>query len=145
MISDVNQKKKNEIAENLISSKYSDKQKLYLYSKSYKTNDVEMAQKLNINANSFIKFDSQQFESDYYANGKTIKNSKITKVVNYVENLPNLTIPQKALLIRSEMSSYKKYDNQIIEYVDSQNLSTKEKEEILKNVGFKIKNGRVYD
>ena len=145
MISDVNQKKKNEIAENLISSKYSDKQKLYLYSKSYKTNDVEMAQKLNINANSFIKFDSQQFESDYYANGKTIKNSKITKVVNYVENLPNLTIPQKALLIKSEMSSYKKYDNQIIEYVDSQNLSTKEKEEILKNVGFKIKNGRVYD
>ena len=145
MISDVNQKKKNEIAENLISSKYSDKQKLYLYSKSYKTNDVEMIQKLNINANSFIKFDSQNFESDYNANGKTIKNSKLNKIVNYVEGLPNLTVAQKALLIKSEMSSYKKYDNQIIEYIDSQKLSTKEKEEILKNVGFKIKNGRVYD
>lgn len=145
MISDVNQKKKNEIAENLISSKYSDKQKLYLYSKSYKTNDVEMVQKLNINANSFIKFDSQNFESDYNANGKTIKNSKLNKVVNYVEGLPNLTVAQKAFLIKSEMSSYKKYDNQIIEYIDSQKLSTKEKEEILKNVGFKIKNGRVYD
>lgn len=145
MVSEVNQKKKTEIAENLISSKYSDKQKLYLYSKSYKTNDVEMAQKLNINANSFIKFDSKQFESDYSANGKTIKNSKLNKVVSYVEGLPNLTVAQKALLIKSEMSSYDKYNNQIIEYVDSQNLSTKEKEEILKNVGFKIKNGRVYD
>ena len=145
LVADINQKKKTEIAEDLLNSKYSDKQKLYLYSKSYKTNDVEVAKKLNINADSFIKFDSQDFESDYYANGKTIKNSKITKVVNYVENLPNLTIAQKALLIKSEMSSYKKYDNQIIEYVDKQDLSYIEKEKILKNIGFKIKNGRVYD
>lgn len=145
LVADINQKKKTEIAEDLLNSKYSDKQKLYLYSKSYKTNDVEIAQKLSINADSFIKFDSQDFESDKYANGKTVKNSKIIKVVNYVENLPNLTIAQKALLIKSEMSSYKKYDNQIIEYVDKQDLSYIEKEKILKNIGFKIKNGRVYD
>lgn len=144
-VTEINQKKKLEIADTLVNSDFSNRQKLQLYAKTYKTDTIEIANKLNINADSFIKFDSQNFESDYYANGKTVKNSKITKVVNYVEKLPNLTIAQKALLIKSEMSSYKKYDNQIIEYIDKQSLSTKEKEEILKNIGFKIKNGRIYN
>ena len=46
----VNQRKKTEIADNLVCSNYSNKQKLYLYSKSYNNNDVKMAQTLNINA-----------------------------------------------------------------------------------------------
>lgn len=144
-ISEINSRKKNEIAENLLDSSYNNKQKLYLYSKSYSTNDVEMAQKLDINADAFIKVDSQDFKSDKYVNGKTVKNSKLNKVYSYVENLPNLSVAEKAILIKSQVSSFDKYNSQIIQYVDKQDLPIKEKEEILKNMGFKIKNGRVYD
>lgn len=144
-IAEINSRKKNEIAENLLNSSYDNKQKLYLYSKSYSTNDVEMAQKLDINADAFIKVDSQGFKSDKYANGKTVKNSKLNKVYRYVEGLPNLSVSEKAILIKSQVSSFDKYNNQIIQYVDKQDLSIKDKEEILKNIGFKIKNGRVYD
>ena len=126
-------------------SDYNNKQKLYLYSKSYTSSDVEMAQALNINADAFIKVDSQQFSSDKYVNGQTVKNSKLNKVYSYVEGLPNLTVAEKAILIKSQVSSFDKYNSQIIQYVDKQDLSTKEKEKILKNMGFKIKNGRVYD
>lgn len=144
-LADVNSRKKNEIANNLLNSSYNNKQKLYLYSKSYSSDDVETAQKLNINADAFIKVDIQDFKSDKYANGKTVKNSKINKVYSYVESLPNLTIAEKAILIKSQVSSFDNYNNQIVQYIDKQKLSTTEKEKILKNMGFKIKNGRVYD
>lgn len=145
-ISEINQKKKVEIANAVINSNYANEQKLHLYSKSYDNNDVEMAKQLKINADSFIKLNSQQFESDYYANGKAVRNSKQNKIIRYVESLPNLTIAEKAILIKSKSSGYDKYNNQIIKYVDgNSNLTISEKEEILSNLGFKIKNGRVYD
>jgi len=144
-LAEINSNKKAEIAENLLDTNYNNRQKLYLYSKEYSNNDVKMAKALDINADAFLKVESQKFESDKYINGKTVKNSKLNKVYHYVENLPNLSIAEKAILIKSQVSSFDKYNNQIVKYVDSYDLTTKEKEEILKNMGFKIKNGRVYD
>lgn len=144
-LTEINANKKSEIASNILKTDYNNKQKLYLYSKEYSNNNVEMAQKLNIDADAFIKVESQKFESDKNANGKTVKNSKLNKVYKYVESLPNLSVAEKAILIKSQVSSFDKYNSQIIKYVDSKNISTKEKEKILKDIGFKIKNGRVYD
>ena len=56
----------------------------------------------------------------------------------------NLTIPQKAMLIKMNYSSYNDYNNQIINYINSQKLSMSEKQEILEQLGFKVRNGRVY-
>ena len=64
-------------------------------------------------------------------------------MLKYVNTL-NLTAFQKAMLIKTEYSSYDDYDKQIISYVNSQKLTKQEKEEILKKMGFTIKNGRVY-
>ena len=64
----------------------------------------------------FIKYNSQEFTTDYYSNGKEIPNSRKNKVIKYVNSL-NLSIPQKALLIKMEYNSYKKYDKQIAEYI----------------------------
>lgn len=64
-------------------------------------------------------------------------------VINYVNNL-NLSIPQKAMLIKMNYSSFKDYDNQIIEYINSQDLTIQEKTDILKEIGFTVENGRVY-
>lgn len=76
---------------------------------------------------------------DRYENTNQRKNA----VVDYVNSL-ELSIPQKAMLIRMNYSSFNSYDNQIIEYINSQDLTIKEKEDILSKLGFKIKDGRVY-
>jgi len=76
---------------------------------------------------------------DRYENTNQRKNA----VVNYVNSL-ELSIPQKAMLIRMNYSSFNSYDNQIIEYINRQDLTIKEKEDILSKLGFKIKDGRVY-
>lgn len=145
MISQISADKKAELADNILNTNYTNRQKLYLYSKEYSSNNVKMAQALDIDADAFLKVESEQFKSDKYANGKTVKNSKLNKVYSYVESLPNLSVAEKAILIKSQVSSFDKYNNQIVKYVDSYDLTTKEKEDILKNIGFKIKNGRVYD
>lgn len=143
-ISEINKEKKSKIAESIINTDFNDEQKMCLYSKSYSSDDVKMATTLGIKADSFIKFDSQSFESDHYTNGKTVKNSKLNKIVKYVNDLDGLSVAEKAILIKSKSSGYDKYNQQIVNYIDKQNLSLKEKEKMLENIGFKIKNGRVY-
>ncbi len=64
-------------------------------------------------------------------------------VIEYVNSL-DLTIPQKAMLIKMNYSSFSNYDNQIINYINSQEISIDDKKEILEELGFKVRNGRVY-
>ena len=70
-------------------------------------------------------------------------NQRKSAIINYVNSL-DLSIAQKAMLIRMNYSSFTSYDKQIIEYINNQDLTKKEKEEILSKLGFKIKDGRVY-
>ena len=41
-------------------------------------------------------------------------------------------------------SSFSNYDNQIINYINSKEISVDDKKEILEELGFKVRNGRVY-
>jgi len=122
----------------------------------------------------FIKLNSQNIESEYNANtGKIINGSKKDKYIRAVNQL-KLSVPQKAILIKMQYSTYKTYDNQIVNYVNkfnitanekkvllkaigfdnyskdvvnyinSQNITKSEKEKKLKSLGFTIRNGRVY-
>lgn len=129
-------KKKKEISEYLINAKLNDKQLAYLYDKYYSSEKVlDSLLSANIPIKEFIKFNSQEFTTDYYDNGKAITNSRKDKVINYVNNL-NLTIPQKAMLIKLEYSSYTGYDNQIVNYINNMKYSKFEKASILKSFGF---------
>ena len=128
----------------------------------------------NIPIKEFIKYDSQEFTSDYNSKGQVISNSRKNKVINYINSL-NLSIPQKAMLIKMEYSSFDSYDKQIvnyinnmnytkfekavilkrfgfdnynsylINYVNSQNMTVAEKTIILEELGFTVRNGKVYD
>ena len=148
--------------------------KSYLYSKYYSSeNTLEVVQNARIPVKEFIKYNTEEFESSYYSNGKAVPNSRKNKVIKYINSL-NLSIPQKALLIKMEYNSYNKYDKQIVEYLNKQNInfldkativkragfteynkqiinyvnnmriSKSKKEEILEEMGFTIRNGRVY-
>ena len=169
------EQKKQQIANKMIKSSFNDKQLSYVYSKYYSSEEVlNNLIEMRIPIKEFIKFDSQEFEGDYNTRtGKTISGSRKKKVIQYVNSL-NLSIPQKAILIKMEYSSYDNYNNQIVnyinglnktindkkvllksigfdnfnkdvvEYINSQNISIAEKEEKLKDLGFTIRNGRVY-
>lgn len=144
-VAELSENKRKEIANVLVESSYTSEQKLYLYSKLYKNDNIKMVQELNIDADAYIKLDCELFSSDKDTNGKTIKNSKVNKIASYVNNLPDLSIPEKAILIKSKYSNYDKYNKQIIQYIDKLDLTISEKEDMLKNLGFKIRNGRVYE
>lgn len=166
--------KKASITKFLIDSDLNNEQLAYLYGNYYSSDKVLNALvQSNIPIKEYIKFNSKTFESDYYANGKTVPNSRKNKVIKYINSL-NLSIPQKAMLIKMEYSSFKQYDNQIVKYVNnidcssydkkvilktigftsydkdiintinSKNISVEEKTKELEELGFKVRNGRVY-
>lgn len=73
----------------------------------------------------------------------TNSSQKKAAVIKYVNSL-DLTIPQKAMLIKMNYSSYNDYNNQIINYINKQSISLEDKKEILEELGFKVRNGKVY-
>lgn len=166
--------KKASITKFLIDSDLTNEQLAYLYGNYYSSDKVlNTLVQSNIPIKEYIKFNSETFESDYYTNGKTVPNSRKNKVIKYINSL-NLSIPQKAMLIKMEYSSFKQYDNQIVKYVNnidcssydkkvilktigftsydkdiintinSKNISVEEKTKELEELGFKVRNGRVY-
>ena len=167
--------KKEQISSILTNSSLDDKQLSYLYGKYYSTEEkLNALSSVGMPIKEYIKYDLTDFESDYNPRtGKAITNSKKKKVINYVNGL-KLTPAQKALLIKMEYNSFKGYDSQIVNYVESseadyldkayllkrsgfdnydreiinyvkQHYNTvNEREEILKNLGFTVRNGRVY-
>lgn len=131
------EEKHTKICDNLIETDLEDNQLAYLYSKYYSSEDtLNDIVTLKIPMKQYIKFDSQNFEGKYNVNtGKTINGSRKNEVINYVNSL-NLTIPQKAILIKSKYSSYDNYNNQIINYVNGLNKSANDKKVLLKSIGF---------
>lgn len=97
------------------------------YKKITMITDYDNYQKIMKNIN--------EIESDIDKNGNSISGSKKKKVISYINSL-NLSIPQKALLIKSQYSNFKQYDKQIFEYVNSQDIDFMSKASILKKVGF---------
>lgn len=129
--------KKNSITTFLLNSKLGDKELAYLYGNYYSNEDeLQEIMTLKIPIKEFIKYNSQEFESDYNENtGKAISNSRKRKVIQFVNSL-NLSIPQKAILIKKSYNSYDDYNKQIVNYVNNQSLSKYEKASLLKNIGF---------
>ena len=91
----------------------------------------------------YQKYNSYKNEIDTIKDKYDNTNERKYAVITYINNL-NLSIPQKAMLIKMNYSSFRDYDNQIIEYINSQDLTIQEKTDILTELGFTVTNGRVY-
>jgi len=130
--------RKKEIIQVITNSGLEDKQKAFLYSKYYSSEET-----LNTIVNSGIPFDtyldyeSQEIEADVNKKGKTISGSKKKKVISYINSL-DLTIPQKAIMIRKEYSSFDDYNVEIIQYVSNLNIVQSEKIAILEDLDMKV-------
>lgn len=64
-------------------------------------------------------------------------------IYSYINSL-NMNIPQKAMLIKKYYSSFKTYNNQIVDYISKLDISYEEKMNLIEQNKMKIKNGRVY-
>ena len=53
-----------------------------------------------INVDDYLIYTTMEFKADYNSKGNAISGSRKNKVINYVNGL-NLSIPQKAILIKS--------------------------------------------
>ena len=67
---------------------------------------------------------------------------KVT-TINYINSL-KLSIPQKAMFIKQYYTTFDNYNEEIIKYVDKNVKSMEEKILILTELGFTVRNGRVY-
>ena len=143
-VNDDPDKRKKSITEYLVSSNLNDELIADLYNNYYyrytKTSKYDTMQNIlnsGIDMKEFLKFSliSDNIKSDKDENGKTIRNSKKRKWIAEVNKL-NLSIPQKAILIKKQYSSYTDYDSEIIKYVNNLDITKKEKEDILLQLGF---------
>lgn len=91
----------------------------------------------------YDKYLTYQNEIDDIKEGYDNSTQRKIAVISYVDSL-NLLISQKAMLIKLNYPSYDYYNQQIVEYINNQSLTTREKSEILTKLGFEVKDGRVY-
>lgn len=76
-------------------------------------------------------------KADKDRNGKSISGSRKTKVISYVNEL-DLSIPQKAMLIRQEYSTFDDYNYDIVDYVDNLDIDYEDKVSILESLDMKV-------
>jgi hypothetical protein len=118
------------IYENAVLSDFDDEKKY----KGYKTSKAA-----EIDIDTWFEYSSQEFKSDKNSEGKSISGSKKKKVINFVNNSLDLTIPQKAILIKATNTfKFNDYNYDILDYVDNLNIDYDEKKKILENMDMKV-------
>lgn len=76
-------------------------------------------------------------KADKDENGDSISGTKKTKVISYVNSL-DLSIPQKAMLIRKTYSSFDDYNNEIVDYVSNLDFDYDTKKTILEELDMTV-------
>lgn len=138
-----NQQLKNTSKSNiLLKSNYSDKEKLELYKNYVSSTDkkVEVAvEKLNMPINVYLNYKTNEFENDKDNEGETISGTKKNKVYNYVNNLNNVDLIYKYMILKMEDINDTDGDKAIINFVNkSKKFDFEGRKEALKTLGFKV-------
>lgn len=136
--------KKQDIISTIKGTNLTGEQKAYLYDKYYGNSDVvEAMVTLNVDIDSFLDYEAQDFEADKYANGKTVPNSKKRKVFEYINSMP-IEFEQRLILAKLQYPSYNEYNPTIINYLNNSDMTYEQEEVLLKKLGFKVdENGNI--
>ena len=89
------------------------------------------------------KVDLNSITSDYDSDGNTIRGSRKRKIIQAVNSM-NLSVPQKAALIRKNTMAFgkvtfKSYSNEIAQEIVDSDLSIEEKRELLNSLGYNVR------
>ena len=85
-----------------------------------------------------------QIQGVVKSDGTTLSNSRKAQVIKYVNSL-NLSISQKALLIKQEFPGIKQYDKQIVNYINNKNIDFMTKASMLRSLGFNSFDKQIID
>ena len=83
--------------------------------------------------------DIYELKADKDEDGNSVSGSRKQKVINYVNKL-DLSIPQKAMLIKQTYSSFDVYNNEIVNYVSNLDIDYDTKKAILEALDMKVYN-----
>ena len=120
---ELSNEKKRSVVNKIINSGLEDTEKASLYKRFYNSDKVDIIVKSAINVDDYLTYTTEDIKADYKSNGKAITGSRKKKVIEYVDSL-DMDIPQKAILIKATNTfKFNDYNNDIVEYVDSINIS----------------------
>ena len=126
----------------LLDSKYSDKDKLELYKNYISSTDKKVSvavEKLGMHINVYLDYKSNKFENDKDEDGETISGTKRDKVYNYVNNLKDVDLIYKSLIIKMSDINDPYADKAIVDNVNkNKDINSEERIDILKTLGFKV-------
>ena len=137
--------KKENITKAIINSGLDDYTKAMIYSKSYASREtMTNAVNAGYDIDTYITalYDMEELRDKYSKNNGYSTEQRKMKLISYVNSL-NMDIPLKAMLIRNYYTSFKQYNNDIVNYVSNLDISYEDKIEILKGTGMKVNRDRV--
>ena len=140
-LDNVTNEQKNIMASNLLSREFNVKE----YKKYNSYDEYNCSYNYPEKYSVITKITSYDKYNKYKTELKNIRDNTTndkTETINYINNL-KLSIPQKAMFIKMYYPSFNDYNEQIINYINSQKITKAEKTKILTELGFKIENGRV--
>lgn len=130
--------KKRDIIKTISSTGLSEEAQAYLYKKYYNNKTVDKIVQADIGISNYFDYVQQEFTADYNAKGNAIPNSRKEKVISYVNGY-DLTIPQKAILIKSTNTfKFNDYNDDIVAYVDNLPLTYEEKVDFLEDLDMTV-------
>ena len=142
---DMYAERKAEIIDVVKNSYLTDDQKGYLYSKYYSKEKTKIINALDMDFDSFLDYESQNFVADKNKYGESINGSKKTKVFDYINSLNGLSFEEKVILAKLEYNSYDEWNYEIIDYLNTSSITYEEEVYILKKLGFVVDNeGNIY-
>ena len=127
----------------ILNSKTSQEGKAILYNNNsgFWAKDATNLASVNL-VDGFLQIEKQGLKSDY-KNGKVVTGSKQKKIIKALNKLDGYSATEKAIILKTYYNTYKTYDNQILKYIDKQDISKDKKKSLLESLGFKVKGNSV--
>jgi len=120
-------------------SKLTQQQKAFLYKGYFDSDDIDTLTNCKIDIENYIQYQLQDIKADKDSKGNSISGTKKSKVIDYVNTL-DLTVPQKAILIKSiNTFKFNDYNNEIVDYVSGLNMSYSDKVKLLESLDMTVK------
>lgn len=137
--------KKDKITEAIVNSGLDNYTKAMVYSKYYSSDDT-MTNVYNsgydIDTYITAKNDLDHIRDKYSQKKGYSTEYRKNKTISYINSL-DMEIPQKAMLIREYYTSFRSYNNDIVNFVSELDISYEEKVAILKGTGMTVKGNNV--
>ncbi len=139
--------KKNEQLKNkdkiemLLNSKCSEEEREEVYKNYIGTDDkkIQLVDKLDFPLNEYLKYKQQDFKNDKDKDGEAISGTKKEKVYSYLNDISSSILKDDYKKIICKIEGINEYDSDVVNFIcNYDSITTNEKKEILKNLGYKI-------